>query len=207
MVKPRNRVALLSTPLPIVWQNMLRKQAAKSSKEKSTTSPSTASSRSTTAARLADYTGAQSAPLAGYGITTVPGLYQTMSQSPGSPGLEGGATGGFSAAAVDTTDDIAAGVSDLAFHQEKKEKVRISCVMQMTSVVRWLYGGRNMPSVRFLRSLLTYYFAGYFMAIFRKKTACCLKETRAPPSECLSSYRENHPRLWHQKALSASPKS
>ena len=135
---------------------MLRKQAAKSSKEKSTTSSSTASSRSTTAARLADYTGAQSAPLAGYGITTVPGLYQTMSQSPGSPGLEGGATGGFSAAAVDTTDDIAAGVSDLAFHQEKKEKVRISCVMQMTSVVRWLYGGRNMPSVRFLRSLLIY---------------------------------------------------
>ena len=135
---------------------MLRKQAAKSSKEKSTTSSSTASSRSTTAARLADYTGAQSAPLAGYGITTVPGLYQTMSQSPGSPGLEGGATGGFSAAALDTTDDIAAGVSDLAFHQEKKEKVRISCVMQMTSVVRWLYDGRNMPSVRFLRYLLIY---------------------------------------------------
>ena len=69
---------------------MIRKGSAstqqKSSATTSTTQPTQTSSKSSNtvstqqqhtsaAARLADYTGAETAPLTGYGLTTIPGLY------------------------------------------------------------------------------------------------------------------------------------
>ena len=116
-------------------RKMIRKHSAKGS------SKDTAPPRSSTAARLADYRGAQSAPLAGYGITTVPGLYHTMSASPGSPGLEG-ATGGFSAS--DPEDGATAGVSALGFHHKEPKEVKVSALVRRGTLTQ----GRTAVCVR-----------------------------------------------------------
>ena len=197
---------------------MLRKQAGKSGKEKSTTSSTTRSS--TTAARLADYTGAQSAPLAGYGITTVPGLYHTMSQSPGSPGYEGGATGGFST--LDATEDVASGVAELGIHHKETKEVRVNIVPRSTSygyvhtTCYYTYSTARRPvRILFISVILAYkaacihnYFAASQCFFYRRRTVYCRRVLviPSPASRCLLSFLENRQKLYQPKALNESRK-
>ena len=103
---------------------MIKKFTGKGSKEKS--SNTTTQPKPNTAARLADYTGAQSSPLAGYGVTTVPGIFhvQAMSSSPGSPAEEG-AVGGYTPA--DPVASAGAAMEELTV-QPKESKVIRCCL-------------------------------------------------------------------------------
>lgn len=102
---------------------MIKKFTGKGSKEKSSDTPN--QPKTVTAARLADYTGAQSAPLAGYGVTTVPGIFHfhSMSSSPGSPAEEG-AVGGY---APPDTEGASQAVKEITL-QPKEPKVCFLCL-------------------------------------------------------------------------------